>query len=122
MTSWALSFGWNWVLVPVAIWFVNGLRKALLNPRVKYCSHTSAGHLGKLVIVRRQELLPPWRTLDETWLIDDRKAVRDGDGWTVFPAGQFDAFIFPSEQVFHRLQGLLRIISARDVETEELSK
>lgn len=122
MTGFLLSFGWNWLLIPAAIWFANGLRKALLNPRIKYVSHTPAAKHGKLVTLRRQELLPPWRLLDETWLVDEDRAIRDGDGQTVFPPGRYDAFTLPSEMLFLKMRGQLRMIAARDAETEELSK
>lgn len=84
MTAWVSSFGWNWLLVPVAAWFLNGLRKAALKPRVRLLSYSKAGGVHRLE-VERQELLPPWRTLKEVWISTNpnvhepwRRAV---DGW-----------------------------------------
>jgi hypothetical protein len=128
MTAWALSFGWNWLLVPVAIWFVNGLRKAALNPRIRLHSFTRAGK-GHLVEVTRQELLPPWRQLRETWFLHehpqykanpyDGQATREGDGRT---CSCVPGYMSLSSCLGEALFGALRVAKARDAETEELAK
>ncbi len=114
MTNFLLSFGWNWLLVPVAIWFLNGLRKAVLLPRVKYCSHTNTSG-GVLARVRRQERLPPWRNLEEEWLLLPHVAVRSSDGYQVASSDAVGT-------LHGHLEGLAMICRAKDAETEELSK
>lgn len=71
MTAWLLSFGWNWLLVPVAIWWLNGLRKVWLLPRIRVLEVSKFSGGGQLVRIERQELVPPWRLLKETWVRSD---------------------------------------------------
>lgn len=127
MTAWALSFGWNWMLVPVAIWFLNGLRKALLNPRIRLHAMTKAGN-GHLVVVTRQELLPPWRQLRETWFLtkhphygspQDGGAYREGDGRF---EGHVPGYWTLGSTLGSALFGAMLVAKAREAETEELSK
>lgn len=84
MTTWVLSFGWNWLLVPVLVWFLNGLRKATLNQRTRLVSAHEAGGVLRLEI-DRQEMLPPWRTVRETWITSKLEMheawTRLSDGW-----------------------------------------
>lgn len=128
MTAWALSFGWNWLLAPVAVWFLNGLRKAFLNPRIKLhlVTKTVGGHF---VEVTRQQLLPPWKQLRETWFVTghpeytlnrrDRMAIREGDGRT---APYVPGYMTLSSSLGAALCGALQVALARESETEELSK
>jgi hypothetical protein len=118
MTAWLLSFGWNWLLVPVAAWFLNGLRKALFVPRVRLLQHTKSGP-GFLVTLRRQQLLPPWQNLTETWYVLEAKkdCVREGDG----RHENGDNANWDSNLAL-RICCALRVAKARETETEELLK
>jgi hypothetical protein len=120
MTAFLLSFGWNWLLVPVAIWFLNGLRKAFLNPRIKVLTFTKVPD-GYLVNLNRQQLLPPWLMRQETWLVDRYRpsATREGDGR--YEDGYENRFPAPSGLACN-IAGALRVAIAREQETEELSK
>jgi len=118
MTAWLLSFGWNWLLVPVGFWFLRGLWRAVSKPRIKYRSHTKVGKSGHLLDVYRQELLPPWRNLEETWYVNltewhsDSPCVREGDGKQVAWLDMDDLHI--------RLRGCLKVAILREKETEEI--
>ena len=115
MTAFLLSFGWNWLLVPVALWFLRGVWRACLLPRVKYLSHTNVPRHGVMIRLRRQERLPPFRSLDETRLLAGATAVRDSDGYTCREHGD-------DGTLYRYLKGLRVISDARDAETEELVK
>lgn len=127
MTAWLLSFGWNWLLVPVAIWFLNGLRKAFLNPRIKLHLMTKVKDGEYFLEVTRQELLPPWRQLRETWLLHAHPNCRNGrDGQATREDGKtapyVPGYMTLSSSLGAALFGTLRVAKARDAETEELSK
>ena len=68
------------------IFVANGLRKALLKPRVTYVGHVKVDKDTYLLEVMRQELMPPWRTLKERWRVkpshslDKWSADRELDG------------------------------------------
>lgn|SRR5512138_3967207 len=85
MLTWLLSNNLTQLLyLAAAIYVANGLRKSLLKPRVRYLEHTDVEGHGTLVKIKRQELLPPWRTLEETWLVfpyAEKACVREGDGY-----------------------------------------
>jgi hypothetical protein len=121
MTAFLLRFGWNWLLIPVAIWFANGLRKVITIPRIQYVSHAKVG-ANYLVTVKRQSLLPPWSRPTETWHVIqydysyDTIVTREGDGLIYNNVSVLDFGLF------NRLRGALRVGIARDLETEELSK
>ena len=121
MTAWILSFGWNWALVPVVAWFIHGVWKALYRPRVKLLDYVqvpgtkSRNSYGDevweyLVTLNRQQLLPPWRNLQETWLVRARDCVREGDGRC------------ESDFLAATIRGALSVAIARAKETEELVK
>lgn len=119
MTAWAFAFGWNWLLIPVAAWFLRGVYVAWTRPRIRLLTASKAGKEGVLLTVERQEMLPPWRRLSETWLIGvrrdhwgDRTTVcyREGDGRKA------------GEDLAAHLNGALSVAEARERETEELSK
>lgn len=119
MTSWALSFGWNWLLVPAAVWFVRGVYVAWTRPWLRCVSVSKAGKDSVLISVERQERMPPWRLLKETYAIGvardhwgDRNALahREGDGWRAH------------DSLSAALHGILIVSDARERETEELSK
>ncbi len=117
MTSWIFSFGWNWLLGPVAIWFLNGLRKAVLKPRVRYLSHSIVGS-DALVTIERQELLPPWRTLVESYLVrPGHHPCRESDGHTCKSIMDND-----TTGLGERIEAVLMVAKVRTKETEELSK
>jgi hypothetical protein len=120
MTEWAVSFGWNWLLVPFLVWFVRGVCVAYLRPRLKYRLHSKTKS-GYLLSVTRQELLPPWRALDETYLVPEIETIsREGDGW-VPPRDTYH----PNDPRFwsayeKRIRGCLAAAIARDEETDDL--
>lgn len=119
MTGWLFSFGWNWLLVPTAVWFTRGVYVAWVRPRIKLLSASKAGKEGTLLTVQRQEMLPPWRLMSETWLIGSRRdhwgdrttlCYREGDGRVA------------SESLTAHLNGALAVAEARERETGELAK
>jgi hypothetical protein len=120
MISWLLT---NWLTqilcVLAALWFANGLRKAIMRPRVTHVTHSEVEGHGTLLTVKRQELLPPWRTLDETWLLVGRySATREKDGKSL----DGDPFTLTGgSHLQQNLHGLLAVQEARAKETETLS-
>ncbi len=116
MISWLLT---NWITqilwLLAAIWFANGLRKAVMRPRVTYVTHSEIDGHGTLLTVKRQELLPPWRTLEEVWLLEGapkRACTRELDGLELR---------YKHSDLAERLFGLLTVQEARAKETETLS-
>jgi hypothetical protein len=121
VTSWAISFGWNWLLIPVAVWFAFGLRRALKNPRIKYLDHVEVGS-NHIISIRRQQWLPPWQQVDESWHV-----MQYEDHYHTVLTREGDGLIYSNESVsdfglFHRIRGALRVGIARRKETEELVK
>jgi hypothetical protein len=120
MISWLLT---NWLTqtlwVLAALWFVNGLRKAILKPRVTYVTHSKVEGHGSLLTVRRQQLLPPWLTVEETWLVGAHGnwATRESDGRRLSSACSED----DGHGLLTKLEGLLTVQAARAKETETLS-
>lgn len=43
MTEWAIAFGWNWLLVPFAVWFARRFWLATREPGLKYLDHSTIG-------------------------------------------------------------------------------
>jgi hypothetical protein len=117
MTAWAFAFGWNWLLVPVAIWFARGVYNALTRPRIQFLTYTHVSGHGWLCTVRRQELLPPWRLLTESYLVpsNGRPVSRESDGHSCSSYGSDD-------ELGSRIKLALNAALARASETEELSK
>jgi hypothetical protein len=117
MIAWLLTGPPGQIVALVfAGWFLNGLRKAVMKPRLTYASHQFVPHQGYFLTVKRQELLPPWRTLDETWFLDKPSpskkttaCTRESDGWTL-PNCSLDTVLIH----------LLLVKLARDAETERL--
>jgi hypothetical protein len=121
--AWLLS---SWIgqlaAVVFAAWFLRGLWKATMRPRLTYISSSFARKEHErreyLVSVKRQELLPPWRTLEETWLVVIAPkgtadwCAREGDG----------KFLPQNDKLSVRLRALVRLAKARESETEELLK
>jgi hypothetical protein len=124
LTSWPSQIA----IVVFGVWFLNGLRKAMLNPRLRYVSHLRIGKAttdaygyykdGLLLTVKRQQLLPPWAIVDETWSLEMEhgvySATRDGDGVNV--RGQERAMLAVE------LHGVFRVGELRKRETAELTK
>jgi hypothetical protein len=119
VTAWLLSFGWNWLLVPIGIWFARGLWLATQRPWLTIKSITMAGR-EYIVEVDRQQQLPPWISVRECWLVDVDSVVarRESDGMYC----SYSTHIGWKEQLPLRLKGLILFQQARDRETEELSK
>lgn len=95
MISWLLtSWPGQALALVAALWFLNGLRKAMFKPSLTYISHQVAkragwnGHDGYFVTVERQQLLPPWLLVKETWFVNMAgtrypslvEATRESDG------------------------------------------
>jgi hypothetical protein len=84
MLTWLLTNGITVSAIAFAIWFLNGLRKAVFKPRVVYVSHQDIPGEGTLMTVKRQQLIPPWSQIEETWLLSrgllDDTATRAPDG------------------------------------------
>lgn len=125
MIAWLMT---NWLTqiatVAFAIWFARGVWKATMRPRLTYVSHQEVKGHGTLLTVKRQELLPPWRMLEETWLLPgksyyDQTAIRESDGSKIW----WDRVLtIGSSNLCHQLYGLHAIKLARDAETDELLK
>lgn len=119
MTHFLLALSWNWLLVPVAVWFLRSLYVVMQRPRIRYLAHTKAQRGRYFLTVERQQRLPPWLAVKETWLVDPSgKAIctREVDGKC---EGGFDA---RHSFLGDRLISCLNIALARDAETEELLK
>jgi hypothetical protein len=84
MITWIVANGMQIGGVVFAVWFLNGLRKAIFKPRITYVSHVVIGNKGYFLTVKRQQLLPPWLLVEETWHLDDLGpfpvATRTSDG------------------------------------------
>ena len=102
------------------LWVVNGLRKAVLKPRVQYLEHSEIKHHGSLVKIKRQELLPPWRTLEETWLVPyvTGVCVREGDGRSGLACGS----TYEESSLSERIKACLKIAQIRKLEAEEAER
>lgn len=125
MTHWIISFGLNWALVPVAVWFLYGLKKVLLNPwfKLNFVTKTKNGYF---LNVTRQEFLPPWRQVKETWLLckhpyyrekNDMIAIRKEDGKKK-PC--VPGYSLLSSFTGERLNNLLIVSLAEEEETQDL--
>lgn len=118
LTNWASQIAW----VIFGAWFLNGLRKAIMRPRVTYVAHVAVNDHGTLVTVRRQELIPPWRTLDEVWLLGvyggGKSAIRESDGKCLMDGDRDDI----GSPLARRLHALVRVQKARAKETENVLK
>lgn len=115
LTALLIAFGWKWLLVPVGIWLLNGLRKALLHPWIRFLDFSETS-LGVLVTVVRQEHLPPWRQLTETYLLPPEKdafVTREVDGYVCSYEGKHSA-------LGRRLRAAFRVAKARKMETDGL--
>ena len=102
-----------------AVWFLNGLRKALWKPRVQYLEHAAAGQ-QTLIKIRRQQRLPPWRSLVETWLINGNEIIREGDGY-VLPQPAYGTPWW-EDSLWTAIRGCLIVAKARKLETEETER
>lgn len=65
MTAWILSFGWNWLLVPVAIWFARRFWLATREPSLKYLDHSRIAISKPLAL---DESSVEWLERWATWL------------------------------------------------------
>jgi hypothetical protein len=115
MIAWLLT---SWIgqiaAVVFAAWFLHGLWKATMRPRVTLVSYTELKERTQcLLAVRRNELLPPWRTLEETWLLEVRSwyCVRESDGRRITSG---------NSGLAESLHGLWDFAQARAAETDEL--
>jgi hypothetical protein len=118
---WLIVNFWPWVLVPVAIWLLRGLWVATQRPRVWYLHHSKAGRLGRLVTVRRQQLLPPWLQVTETWFVpnDGTFMKREGDGKAAMTRVYGHDY---ESELGSLIRGALTVGEARAAELEELAK
>jgi hypothetical protein len=119
MLAWLLTSWPSQIAVVVfAVWFLRGLWVATQRPRLKYVSHSDVEHRNWLVTVERQQLLPPWTKVTETWLVteeyDGATAVREGDGYRVAHRDRVS--------LARELLGVVCVARARDKETERLTK
>lgn len=65
MTNWAITFGWNWLLVPAAIWLARRFWLATREPGLKYIEHTTVRAAVTFVIDETKiDYLEKW----VTWL------------------------------------------------------
>jgi hypothetical protein len=80
MTAWALSFGWNWLLVPVALWFTRRFWLATREPGLKYIEHSAVRVSVPFVIDEKQvDYLDKWLT----WL--KHPSLRGYEGGVRYP-------------------------------------
>jgi hypothetical protein len=61
------NYGMQLLYLGGGLWLLNGLRKAVFKPRLQYVSHQAIKGDGHMVTLKRQQLLPPWMTVEETW-------------------------------------------------------
>jgi hypothetical protein len=71
MIALLLSFGWNWLLVPLVVWFLNGLRKVIFLPHIKLISALTFKDEEDVEHIRieidRRQWWPPFSMVRETW-------------------------------------------------------
>ena len=101
LTEWLLKLSWNYLFIPVGVWFLRGVWVASTRPRIKYVEHTVLSEQLTLFRVVRQERLPPWRALEETWLLDTRygRATRESDGKMVDRSNDMYRSLFGHEEM-----------------------
>jgi hypothetical protein len=63
MIAWLMT---NWLESIIGLWLLNGLRKAVMKPRIRIVRLAKANG-ETFVDTERQQLLPPWLTIKETW-------------------------------------------------------
>jgi hypothetical protein len=99
-----------------AIWFLRGLWVASQRPRLTYRSHEVV-KAGMFITVDRQQLVPPWLSERETWLVHSfGPPTREGDGY------QARDDYGNCTSLGHRIKALKVTIEARDEQLREISK
>lgn len=118
MIAWLMT---NWMTqlatVVFAIWFARGVWKATMRPRLTYVSHQEVKGHGWFLTVRRQQLLPPFLRVEETWHLTSldhyySTTTRVSDGHVLTDRTDLEK----------SLCRLVAIAKARDAETDELLK
>lgn len=112
------NYGMQLVYIGAGLWFANGVRKAIWRPRFKLFSY-SATKAGTFVEIERQELLPPWRALKETWM---RHEFKDRYGQTEFYYSRESDGGTLDDRHDRTIERMLKARQAREKETEELLK
>lgn len=119
MTFWLLRIA----LTAFALWFLRGLWVATQRPRLAYRSHETLAKKRMFITVDRQELLPPWRLLRETWLVSLHTTsdfpTREGDGRVERREHYGRLLMTPLGK---RLEALQETIEAREEQLREMSK
>jgi hypothetical protein len=104
-----------------AAWFLRGVYAAVCRPRLTYRSHELLKDKRMFITVDRQEVLPPWRSLRETWLVARHGRLtfpsREGDG-RVAKDSTYDVL----SPLGKRLEALQETIEAREEQLKEMSK
>jgi hypothetical protein len=118
MIAWILSNNLTQIAYLLgAAYVLNGLRKALMKPRLKIVS-VSKTKQTTFVEVERQQLLPPWLTFKETWMkisyYEGCDFLRETDGVTL------SSERFGPADLSKQLDQLLSIHAARETELQEL--
>ncbi len=149
MTAWALSFGWNWLLFPVAVWLTTRFWKATRQPSLKYIEHTvitqakpfsfskeNVDFLLKMVDhLRWPNLHPTSPPLPEsekgtTYLLTVLRRERmfpwrrNSETWLVSTGHSTRESDGQMEDggLHRRFLGIVAVAQARKIETEELTK
>lgn len=147
LTNWAVSFGWNWALVPVAAWLARGYWRATRERGLKYLQHTTIA-APKVYRLTKDD----WRLIDQwhdytaypslhpdeppqpcgrsEWLLDVMRREgffpwrRHTETWLV----NYSTAVRESDgevadvKLHQKLVGMIAVAQARAAETEELTK
>ena len=131
MIAWILSNSLSQLLwLALGLYAVNGVRKALFKPRLRVISFSKT-KAGEFVETERQQLLPPWLTIKETWMAEPNQTyrhdystykftdyLRESDG-VAMSSGRFKLIGHPLSL---QLTAALSVKKAREAETDELLK
>lgn len=129
MTSWVVAWVvmltpslWKFAAAAAGLWFGRGIYIAYTRPRLRLIDARKVTEHEVVLMVKRQELLPPWRLLEETWATYDaegpmsiRVAIRE-DGWLQQGGDQYHA-----TGLGKQLCNLSRISRTKQADLEKLS-
>lgn len=149
MTAWLLSFGWNWLLVPVAVYLAWKFWLATREQPLKYLQHSKVSTQRTVRLTKdHKDLINRWHRHthyeclepneppqpcvvgQDTWLLDVLRRERmfpwrrHSESWLVSESSSVRESDGALEQgdTHKRFLGMIAVAEARRVETEELSK
>lgn len=150
MTTWLLSFGWNWALVPVVVWLFRMFWEATREPSLRYIQHSTVSVARGLAVDDLKEAVfaeklhrhmaypslepempklpcPMGVTSHLLTLVRREDAPpwrRRTETWlvTAEKAVRESDGALESGALHKRLLGMIEVAEARKIETEELTK